>query len=128
MPTVGENKHRNNRNIFIDDTRNYKRKSIDEQDDYSIVEDFLYLNKEKTDSQNVQKENLYVNVNLGSTRTSAIGLNIEKSSNLGEKKIEESNSIKNYKNCGDQNELCLESPLNEIVRVLLTCLIHVSIL
>lgn len=47
MPTIGEKKYRDNTSTFIDDARNYKRKSIDEHDECSFVEDLLYLNQEE---------------------------------------------------------------------------------
>ncbi|CAA9989658.1 conserved Plasmodium protein, unknown function [Plasmodium knowlesi strain H] len=122
MPTIGENKYRDNTSTFIDDARNYKRKSIDEHDDCSFFEDLLYLNQERRDSQNVQNDNLFVNVELGSTRTSAIGLNTVKNISYAESKIKESRSARNYQNCGTPGELSLESPLNEIQRYQLTLL------
>ncbi|SBT43087.1 hypothetical protein, conserved [Plasmodium ovale wallikeri] len=122
MPTIGQSKYRDSTNTFLDDTRNFKRKSIDEQDDYSIVEDILYLNKDKKHIQNVQNENLIVNVELGSTRTSAIGINLEKSSNLMENRTSEQKNVKNYQMFNDNKEPILESPLNEIQKYQLTLL------
>ncbi|CRG94686.1 conserved Plasmodium protein, unknown function [Plasmodium gallinaceum] len=122
MPTIGENKYRDNTSSYIDDARNYKRKSIDEQDDYSIVKELLYINNEKKNLQNARKENLYVNVELGSTRTSAIGLNYVNNSNILERKTSESRNIKNTDNSNDQNENSLESPLNELQKYQLTLL------
>ncbi|KMZ97927.1 hypothetical protein PVNG_02688 [Plasmodium vivax North Korean] len=116
------------------DARNYKRKSIDEHDECSFVEDLLYLNQERKDSQstqhslhsqnaqNVQNDNLFVNVELGSTRTSAIGLNAVKNASYAESKIKESSSAKNHQNFGPPGELSLESPLNEIQRYQLSLL------
>ncbi|EUD69435.1 hypothetical protein C922_00298 [Plasmodium inui San Antonio 1] len=104
------------------DARNYKRKSIDEHDECSLFEDLLYLNQERKDSQNVQNDNLFVNVELGSTRTSAIGLNAVKNTSYVERKIKESSSAKNYQNFSTSDELSLESPLNEIQRYQLTLL------
>ncbi|CRH01435.1 conserved Plasmodium protein, unknown function [Plasmodium relictum] len=122
MPTIGENKYRDKANAFIDDARNYKRKSIDEQDDYSIVQELLYLNNEKKNIQHTHKENLFVNVELGSTRTSAIGLNFLNDGNTHERKTNESKYIKSYEHSNDQSEYSLESPLNELQRYQLTLL------
>ncbi|KJP85396.1 hypothetical protein AK88_04969 [Plasmodium fragile] len=122
MPTIGEKKYRDNTSTFIDDTRNFKRKSIDEHDECSFFEDLLYLNKEREDSKNAQNDNLFVNVELGSTRTSAIGLNAVKNTSYAESNIKESSSANNYHNCGTPGELSLESPLNEIQRYQLTLL------
>ncbi|GAW82596.1 hypothetical protein, conserved [Plasmodium gonderi] len=122
MPAIGEKNYSNHTNTFIDDARNYKRKSIDEHDDCSFVEDLFYLNKERKDVQKVHNENLFVNVELGSTRTNAIGLNLVKNNNSEENKIKESSDFKNYQHYGKLNELSLESPLNEIQRYQLTLL------
>ncbi|ANQ09651.1 Uncharacterized protein PCOAH_00046270 [Plasmodium coatneyi] len=122
MPTIGEKKYRDNTSTFIDDARNYKRKSIDEHDECSFFEDLLYLNQERKDSQNAHNDNLFVNVELGSTRTSAIGLNAVKNTSYAESKIKESSSVKGYQNVGTPGELSLESPLNEIQRYQLTLL------
>ncbi|CAD2100122.1 conserved Plasmodium protein, unknown function [Plasmodium vinckei brucechwatti] len=124
MPTLGHSKYRESINTFIDDTRNYKRKSIDEQDDYSIVEDLLYLKNEGTEEfHNVKNGNFYANFELGSSRNSGINIKLNRNNHFIENKnINEINNDNSYKNHNENNDYNFESPLNELQRYQLTLL------
>ncbi|KEG04556.1 conserved Plasmodium protein, unknown function [Plasmodium vinckei vinckei] len=124
MPTLGHNKYRESINTFIDDTRNYKRKSIDEQDDYSIVEDLLYLKNEGNEEfYNVKNGNFYPNLELKSSRNSGINIKLNRNNHFIENKnINEINNVNNYKNHNEKNDHSFESPLNELQRYQLTLL------
>ncbi|VWU51192.1 conserved protein, unknown function [Hepatocystis sp. ex Piliocolobus tephrosceles] len=111
MPIVGQNKYRDDRNAYVDGEKNYKRKSIDEPDDYDL-EDLIYLNNVRKNLQTNNNENVYVDVELGSTRINAIGINLENDNNAKKHETKESDNIK--------NELMIESPLNEKQRYQLT--------
>ncbi|CXI90817.1 conserved Plasmodium protein, unknown function [Plasmodium berghei] len=124
MPTLGHSKYRESISTFIDDTINYKRKSIDEQDDYSIVEDLLYLKNEgNKELHNATNGNLYHNLELESSRNNGINIKLNKDNRFIENKnINEVNNVKNYKNHIDNNDYTFESPLNELQRYQLTLL------
>ncbi|CAD2111228.1 conserved Plasmodium protein, unknown function [Plasmodium vinckei] len=124
MPTLGHSKYRESINTFIDDTRNYKRKSIDEQDDYSIVEDLLYLKNEGNEEfHNGKNGNFYANLELGSSRNSGINIKLNRNNHFIENKnINEINNVNSYKNHSENNDYNFESPLNELQRYQLTLL------
>ncbi|SOV19394.1 conserved Plasmodium protein, unknown function [Plasmodium gaboni] len=122
MPTIGQNKYRANTSAYLDDSRSFKRKSIDEQEDYNIVDDFLYLNKENKNISNDEHQNLYIKEELGLAHTSAMGINIINKCITDDKKFNESYNIQNYEQHVDENDYKLESPLNEIQKYQLTLL------
>ncbi|SCM11997.1 conserved Plasmodium protein, unknown function [Plasmodium chabaudi adami] len=124
MPTLGHSKYRESINTFIDDTRNYKRKSIDEPDDYSIVEDLLYLKNEGNEElHNVKNGNFYPNLELGSSRNNGINIKLNRNNHFIENKnINEINNDNSYKNHSENNDYNFESPLNELQRYQLTLL------
>lgn len=62
-----------------------------------------------------------MNVELGLTRTSAMGINIINKNSIEDKKLNESYNVKNYEEHIDENDYKLESPLNEIVSIICKC-------